>query len=61
MALAQQQLTTFIVDPNRRIVTVNFFEGDSVAVQYPFGATIKVNIYDNLYIDFISIQQLINS
>lgn len=50
----------WIVDPNRRIVTVNYFEGDSITVQYPFGATIKVNIYDDLYVDFKVIDQLLN-
>lgn len=51
----------WIVDPIRRIVTVNYFEGDSISVQYPFCATIKVNIYDDLYIDFSTIQKLITS
>jgi len=49
----------WIVDPDRRTVTINYFEGDSVTVQYPFGATIKVNIYDDLYIDFKGIEQLL--
>lgn len=50
----------WIVDPGRRIVTVNYFEGNSISVQYPFEAVIKVNIYENLYIDFKGIDQLIN-
>lgn len=51
----------WIVDPNRRIVTVNYFEGDRITVQYPFGAAIKVNIYDDLFIDFKAIEQMLNS
>lgn len=51
----------WIVDPNRCTVTVNYFEDDSITVQYPFGATIKVNIYDDLFIDFKAIEQLLNS
>lgn len=51
----------WIVDPNRRTVTVNYFESDSITVQYPFGATIKVNIFDDLFIDFKAIEQLLNS
>lgn len=51
----------WIVDPNRRTVTVNYFESDSITVQYPFSATIKVNIFDDLFIDFKAIEQLLNS
>lgn len=40
------------MDPSRRIVTVNYFKGDSVTAQYPLGATIKVNIYEDLFNDF---------
>lgn len=42
----------WIVDPQRKIVTVNYFEGDNVAVQYSFNSVVKVNIYEDLYIDF---------
>ena len=41
----------WIVDPRRRTITVNFFEQNILNVQYSFEATIKVNIYDDLYID----------
>lgn len=51
----------WIVDPNRRTVTVNYFEDDSITVQYPFGAVIKVNIYDDLLIDFKAIEQQLDS
>ena len=50
----------WIVDPRRKIVTVNFFEGDIVTVQYSFDSTIKVNIYDDLYIVFSDIAKLLN-
>ena len=49
----------WIVDPRRKIVTVNFFEGDIVTVQYSFDSTIKVNIYDDLYIVFSDIAELL--
>ena len=50
----------WIVDPRRKIVTVNFFEDDIVTVQYSFDSTIKVNIYDDLYIVFSDIAELLN-
>ncbi|MCM1569772.1 MAG: Uma2 family endonuclease [Roseburia sp.] len=49
----------WIVDPKRRTVTVNYFEGDILSVTYSFASTIKVNIYDDLYIDFSRIEQLL--
>ncbi len=51
----------WIVDPNRRTVTVNYFESDIVSIPYTFNSIIKVNIYDDLYIDFKDIGQLLNS
>ena len=45
-------LEYWIVDPKRKTVTVNYFEGDLVSVQYPFDSIIKVNIYDDLLINF---------
>ena len=50
----------WIVDPKRRLVTVNYFEGDLLNLQYSFEATIKVNIYDDLYINFLDIADLLN-
>lgn len=50
----------WIVDPHRKIVTVNYFEGNSVNVQYSFDSTIKVNIYDDLLINFPDIAELLN-
>ncbi|HHV12715.1 MAG TPA: Uma2 family endonuclease [Clostridiales bacterium] len=51
----------WIVDPNRRTISVNYFEEDIVSIPYTFGSTVKVNIYEDLYIDFKEIEQLINS
>lgn len=47
----------WIVDPKRRTVTVNYFEGNLINVTYSFDSTIKVNIYDDLFIDFFRIEQ----
>lgn len=50
----------WIVDPRRKIVTVNYFEGNIVSVQYPFDSIIKVNIYDDLLINFSEIADLLD-
>ena len=50
----------WIVDPRRKIITVNYFEGNIVSVQYPFDSIIKVNIYDDLLINFSDIADLLN-
>jgi len=50
----------WIVDPKRKIVTVNYFEDDMVNIQYNFNATIKVNIYTDLYIDFNEIEEFLD-
>lgn len=50
----------WIVDSRRKTVTVNYFEGNNVNVQYSFDSTIKVNIYDDLFIDFSDIAELLN-
>ena len=50
----------WIVDPKRRMVTVNYFEEDLINVVYSFDATIKVNIYDDLYISFPEIARILN-
>ncbi|MCI9067350.1 MAG: Uma2 family endonuclease [Lachnospiraceae bacterium] len=51
----------WIVDPRRKIVTVNYFQGNLLNIQYFFESTIKVNIYDDLYIDFSDIADLLNA
>lgn len=50
----------WIVDPRRKTVTVNYFEGNKLSIQYSFDSTIKVNIYDDLYINFSEIADLLN-
>ncbi len=50
----------WIVDPRRKIVTVNYFADNILNVQYSFDSIIKVNIYDDLYIDFAEISRLLN-
>lgn len=50
----------WIVDPGRKTVTVYYFEGNLLNVPYTFEAAIKVNIYDDLYIDFQELAQALN-
>lgn len=50
----------WIVDPRRKTVTVSYFEGDVVSLAYPLAAVIKANIYDDFYINFAEIDQLLN-
>lgn len=45
----------WIVDPQRKSISVNYFEGDLLNVPYTFDAVIKVNIYEDLYINFSDI------
>lgn len=49
----------WIVDPMRKIVVVNNFEENILNIQYDFFSTIKIHIYDDLYIDFSEIARLI--
>lgn len=51
----------WIVDPRRKTVTVNYFEGNMLNIQYSFDSTIKVNIYDDLYINFAEIAEMLNN
>ena len=50
----------WIVDPHRKSVTVNYFEGDILNIPYTFYSTIKVNIYEDLLINFAEINALLN-
>lgn len=50
----------WIVDPRRKTVTVNYFEGNIVSVQYSFDSIIKVNIYNDLYINFSEISNVLH-
>ena len=47
----------WIVDPRNQTILVYFFEQDSFNVrQYSFQDKIKVNIYDDLWIDFAELE-----
>ena len=50
----------WIVDPRRKTITINYFEGNKLNIQYSFDSTVKVNIYDDLYINFSDIADLLN-
>ncbi len=50
----------WIVDPRRKIITVNYFEGNILNIQYSFDSTIKVNIYEDLFINFSEIANRIS-
>lgn len=50
----------WIVDPKRRSVTLHYFDGNLINVSYSFSSTIKVNIYDDLYINFSDIEALLS-
>lgn len=50
----------WIVDPRRKTVTVNYFEGDMLNIQYSFDSTIKVTIFDDLLINFSDIADLLD-
>ncbi len=48
----------WIADPYRKTVTVNYFEGDLLTIQYPFDSVIKANIYDDLEINFSGLERI---
>lgn len=50
----------WIVDPRRKTVIVNYFEGNMLTVPYPFDSTIKVHIFDDLFIQFSDIDELLS-
>lgn len=45
----------WIVDPQRKSVSVNYFEENLLNVPYTFESVIKVNIYKDLFINFAEI------
>jgi len=51
----------WIVDPLRKTILVYDMEHDDGPILYSFTDKIKVNIYEDLYIDFRDIMQAINS
>lgn len=50
----------WIVDPHRKTITLNYFEDNIISVPYSFDAIIKVNIYDDLFINFSEIAKMLN-
>lgn len=50
----------WIVDSHRKIITVNYFDNNIVSVQYSFDSTIKVNIYEDLLINFSAVADMLN-
>ena len=51
----------WIVDPRRKTVIVNYFEGNKLNIQYSFESVIKVNIYEDLLINFSEIADMLNT
>ena len=51
----------WIVDPRRKIATVNYFECNALNIQYSFDSVIKVNIYDDLFVNFSEIADILNN
>lgn len=49
----------WIVDPERKIVTVNDFAHGVLSVQHDFSETVKVNIYEDLEIDFKEVEAVV--
>lgn len=45
----------WIVDPQRKSVSVNYFEENLLNVPYTFESVVKVNIYEDLFINFAEI------
>lgn len=50
----------WIADPQRKSVTVNYFDENLLNVPYTFDSVIKVNIYEDLYINFPDIVKFLN-
>ena len=50
----------WIIDPRRKTVTVNYFEKNEISIQHSFESAIKVNIYEDLYINFTDICKRLN-
>lgn len=45
----------WIVDPRRKLVLVNYFSDDLINIPYTFDSIIKVNIYEDFFINFAEI------
>ena len=51
----------WIVDPRRKLVIVNYFDKNMLNIQYSFDSVIKVNIYEDLLINFSEIADMLNN
>lgn len=51
----------WIVDPRRKTVTVNYFEKNILNIQYSFDSIIKVNIYEDLLINFSEVADVLDT
>lgn len=51
----------WIVDPQRKSVTINYFEGNLLNIPYTFNSIIKINIYEDLYINFSDIDKMLTN
>lgn len=49
----------WIVDPQRKSVSVNYFEENLLNVPYTFESVVKVNIYEDLFINFAEISRAV--
>lgn len=49
----------WIVDPIKKRIMVNFFEEELLNETYNFNSKIKVNIYEDFYIDFSKLEDLL--
>lgn len=50
----------WIVDSRRKTITVNYFDSNLLNIQYSFDSVIKVNIYEDLFINFSEITDILN-
>jgi len=50
----------WIVDPEKKLLTVHYFEDEKSPYQYSFTDVVKVNIFESLLIDFQVAMQAIN-
>lgn len=50
----------WIVDPMKQTILVYYMEQDLTPVIYSFSDTVKATVYDDLYINFSGIAELMN-
>lgn len=49
----------WIVDPQRKNISVNYFEDNLLNIPYTFESVVKVNIYDDLFINFAEVSETV--